>query len=68
MQKTWVPSLGWKHPLEEEMATRSSILAWKIPRAEKTGELQSTGLQRVRHDLVTEHAHMMVGLIYIQNI
>ena len=40
----------------------------KIPRAAKPGELQSTGLQRVRHDLVTEHAHMMVGLIYIQNI
>ena len=69
MQETRVQSLGWEDPLEEEMATCSSILAWKIPRTEKPGgQLQSTGLQRVRRDLVTERAHVMVGLIYIQNI
>ena len=43
--ETWVRSLGWKDPLEEEMATQSSILAWEIPRTEKPG-----GLQRVGHD------------------
>ena len=45
-----VRSLGRKDPLEEEMATRSSILAWRIPWAEEPGGLQSTGSQRVRHD------------------
>ena len=39
------------------MATHSSILAWKIPRTEESGRLQSTELQRVGHDLTTEHAH-----------
>ena len=46
-QGTWVQSLGWEDPLEEEMATQSSILAWKIPWTEEPGELQSMGLQRV---------------------
>ena len=45
-----VQSLGWEDPLEEEMATHSSILAWKIPWAEEPGGLQSTGSQRVGHD------------------
>ena len=45
-----VQSLGQEDPLEEEMATYSSILAWKIPWTEETGELQSMGSQRVRHD------------------
>ena len=44
--------LGWEHPLEEGMATHSSILAWRIPRTEGPGGLQSTGSQRVRHDWV----------------
>ena len=44
--------------LEKEMATRSNILAWKIPWAEEPGRLQSAGPQRVRHDLVTEHMRM----------
>ena len=44
-------------PLEEEMATQSRILAWKIPRTSELGGLQSTGLQRVGHDLATEHTH-----------
>ena len=50
MQETWVPSLGWKDPLEKGMVTHSSVLAWKIPQTEKPGRLQSTGSQRVRHD------------------
>ena len=50
MQETWVQSLGWEDPLEKEMATHSSILAWRIPWTEEPGGLQSTGLQRVGHD------------------
>ena len=50
MQETWVQSLGWKDLLEKEMATYSSILAWKIPRTEETVRLQSMGSQRVRLD------------------
>ena len=43
-------SLGWEDPLEEGMATHSSILAWRIPRSEERGRLQSIGLQRIRQD------------------
>ena len=50
MQSLRVRSLGWEDPLEEEMATHSSILAWRIPWTEKPGGLQSVGLQRVRYD------------------
>ena len=50
MQKTWVPSLGWEDPLEKGKATNSSILAWRIPRTEEPGRLQSMGSQRVRHN------------------
>ena len=53
VQETQVWSLGWEDPLEEGMATHSSILAWRIPWAEEPGELQSIGLQRVRHNWVT---------------
>ena len=42
--------LGQEDPLEKGMATHSSILAWRIPRTEEPGRLQSTGLQKVRHD------------------
>ena len=49
MRETWVRSLGWKDPLEEKMATHSSILAWRIPWADEPGGLQSMGPQRVRH-------------------
>ena len=45
IQETWVPSLGWEDPLKEEMATSCSVLACRIPRTEKPGGLQSTGLQ-----------------------
>ena len=47
-QETRVRSLGLEDPLEKEMATHSSILAWKIPWMEEPGRLQSTGLQRVK--------------------
>ena len=50
MQETWVQSLGQEDPLEKEMATHSSILAWKIPWSEEPDRLQSMGLRRVRHD------------------
>ena len=45
-----VPSLGWEDPLEKELATHSSILAWKISWTEEPGGLQSIGSQRVGHD------------------
>ena len=54
MQVTWVPFLGQEDPLEEEMATHSSTLAWEIPRTEEPGGLQSMGSQRVRYDLLTK--------------
>ena len=50
MRETQVPSLGQEGPLEEEMATHSSTLAWKIPWMEETGRLQSMGSQRVGHN------------------
>jgi len=50
MQEIWVLPLGWEDPLEEEMTTHSSILAWRIPWIEEPGGLQSMGLQRVGHD------------------
>ena len=53
-----VQSLGREDPLEEEMATHSSILAWKIPWTEEPGGLQSMGSQRVRYDQATKHTYM----------
>ena len=54
MQEMWqesrIQSLGVEDPLEEGMATHSSILAWRIPWTEEPGGLQSMGLQRARHD------------------
>ena len=50
MWETWVRSLGREDPLEKEMATHSSVLAWKIPWTENPGRLQSIGSQRVGHD------------------
>ena len=50
MRETWVRSLGREDPLEKEMATHSSTLAWKIPCMEEPGGLQSMGLKRVEHD------------------
>ena len=56
MQETWVRSLGWEDPLEEDMATHSSILAWRNPWTEEPGRLWSIGLQRVRRDWATKHS------------
>ena len=50
VRETGVGSLGWEDPLEKGMATHSSVLAWRTPRTEEPGELQSMGSQRVRHD------------------
>ena len=50
MWQTWVQSQGQEDPLEKEMATHSSILAWRIPWTEEPGGLQSMGLQRVGED------------------
>ena len=50
MQETRVQSLGREDPLEKEMATYSSVLAWRIPWTEEPGGLHSMGSQRVRHD------------------
>ena len=50
MQETWVRSLGSEDPLEKELATHSSILAWKTPWTEEPGRLESMGLQRVGHN------------------
>ena len=66
MQETRARSLDWGDPLEKEMTTHSSILAWEIPWTEKPGRLQSIGLQRVRHALATKqqqtHAHTYRGV------
>ena len=50
MQETWVRSLGWEDPLQKEMATHSSILAWRITWTEEPGGLQSMGSQRVGYN------------------
>ena len=51
MQETWVQSLSWEDPLEKEMATHYSILAWGIPWTEEPGGLQSVGFQKSRIQL-----------------
>ena len=53
-KEMWIRSLGWEDPLEKEMATHSSILAWEIPWTEEPDELQSMGSQRVGHDWATD--------------
>ena len=61
MQETRVRSLGWEDPLEKEMATHFSTLAWRIPWREEPGRLQPMGSQRVRHDWATS-LHSLWGL------
>ena len=62
---TWVPSLGQEDPLEEGMATHYSILAWRIPRTEEAGGLQSVRSQRVGHDWsYWAHRHAHIGRLY----
>ena len=63
VQEMQVRSLDREDPLEKEVATRSSILAWEIPQTEEPGGLQSMWSQRVRHNLVTEHAHNTLGQV-----
>ena len=60
MQEIQVSFLGGEDPLEKEMATYSSILAWKSPWTEEPGGLQSMRLQRVGHDGATEHVCALV--------
>ena len=65
MQEMQVLPLGQEDPLEKEMATHSSILAWEIPWTEELDRLQSVGLQRVGHSLVTEqqqHAWLQTSM------
>ena len=56
MQEDPVWSLGQEDTLQKEAATHSSTIAWETPWTEESGRLQSAGLQRVRHNLATEHA------------
>ena len=66
MQETWVQPLGQEDPLEEEMATHSSILVWEIPWTEESGGLQSRGLQRVGYNLSTEQRQQYLhGYIHL---
>ena len=62
MRETWVQSLGPEDPLEKEMATHSSILAWRIPWTEEPGGLQSMELQRVGYSVPT--GFVMVNVVY----
>ena len=59
-RETWVQSLGQEDPLEEGMATHSSILAWRIPWTQEPGRLQPIGSQRVRHDWPSKHSTAQV--------
>ena len=60
MWETWVRSLGWEDPLEKEMATYSSILAWRTPWTEEPGRLQSMGSQRLGHDRATSLTYLLI--------
>ena len=64
MQETQFPFLSWEDRLEKEMATHSSILAWKIPWIEESGGLQSMGLQRTGHNLVTKQQQQQSSLCF----
>ena len=63
MRETQVWSLGWEDPLEKEMVTHSSILAWRIPRMKMPGRLQSTGSQRVGHDWATSLTYLLSSVV-----
>ena len=62
MQKTCIQSLGREDPLENAVATHSSLLAWEIPWTEEPGRLQPLGSQRVGHDLVIDNNNKSLGL------
>ena len=68
MQETQVQSLGHEDPMEEEMATHSRILAWRIPQIQEPGGLQSMRSQRVRHNWATEQARYKITYKYSSNI
>ena len=57
--ETWVQPLGQEYPLEKEMATHCSILAWEIPQTEEPGRLWPMGSQRDRRDFSVEHFHFL---------
>ena len=61
MQETQVQALGWEDPLEKEMATHSSILAWEIPWTEEPGGLQSMGVTKSQTQLSDYHTHKRVA-------
>ena len=63
MQKTWVQSLGQEDPLEKEMVTHFSILAWEIPRTEEPGRLQSLGSQK-QSDMTERLKHACTLYLY----
>ena len=63
MQETRVQSLGWEDPLEKEIATHSSNLAWRIPWTEEPGWRQSMGWQRVGHDWATNTHSKVLGTV-----
>jgi len=67
MQETRVQSLGQEDALEKDMATHSSILAWRIPRTEEPGGLQSMGSHRVGNDLSTEHTAQKHPWMFLVN-
>ena len=67
-QEIQVQYLGQKESLEKEMATHSSILAWKIPGTEEPGGLQSVGSQRVGHDWVTEHTQLLYNAMLVSAV
>ena len=60
MQEMQIRSLGWEDPLDKEMATPTSILAWEIPWTEEPGGLQSMGWKWVRHDLATKQQQRII--------
>ena len=68
MQETQLRSLGQEDPLEKEMVTHSSILAWRIPWTEKPGRLQSMGPQRVRHDWATSLSLSKALVVVVQSL
>ena len=68
MRDTWVQSLGWEDPLEKEMVTYSSILAWRIPWTEETDGLYSPwGHKRIGRNLVTEQQQEILDIINLQS-
>ena len=69
IHETWVRPLGWEDPLEDSMATHSSILAWRIPWTEELGGLQSMWSQRVQLDSwVTKHTHLLTFIVHVLSL